>query len=407
MNLVAIAESVIPEIKHQDEVRVKIASSGLCGSDLPRIFKNGAHYYPITLGHEFSGYIDAVGSGVDDLHPGDAVACVPLLPCFTCPECLKGFYSQCAKYDFIGSRRDGGFAEYIVVKRKNVFALPTDMPIEDGAFIEPITVGLHAFHLAQGCENKNVIIIGAGTIGLLAIQCAVALGAKSVTAIDISSEMAIQCAVALGAKSVTAIDISSEKLALAKSFGAMQTFNSSEMSAPQMQSVLRELRFNQLILETAGVPQTVELAVEIAGPHAQLALVGTLHQDLHLTSATFGKILRKELTVIGSWMNYSSPWPGQEWETASRLLTERKLSLEPLIAHRGSFESFELTVIGSWMNYSSPWPGQEWETASRLLTERKLSLEPLIAHRGSFESFTQAVRDIARNAMPGKVLLIP
>lgn len=86
-----------------------------------------------------------------------------------------------------------------------------------------------------------------------------------------------------------------------------------------MQSVLRELRFNQLILETAGVPQTVELAVEIAGPHAQLALVGTLHQDLHLTSATFGKILRKELTVIGSWMNYSSPWPGQEWETASRV----------------------------------------------------------------------------------------
>ncbi|EFY5954764.1 TPA: alcohol dehydrogenase catalytic domain-containing protein [Shigella flexneri] len=312
--IVRVAKSVIPEIKHQDEVRVKIASSGLCGSDLPRIFKNGAHYYPITLGHEFSGYIDAVGSGVDDLHPGDAVACVPLLPCFTCPECLKGFYSQCAKYDFIGSRRDGGFAEYIVVKRKNVFALPTDMPIEDGAFIEPITVGL----------------------------------------------LAIQCAVALGAKSVTAIDISSEKLALAKSFGAMQTFNSSEMSAPQMQSVLRELRFNQLILETAGVPQTVELAVEIAGPHAQLALVGTLHQDLHLTSATFGKILRKELTVIGSWMNYSSPWPGQEWETASRLLTERKLSLEPLIAHRGSFESF-----------------------------------------------TQAVRDIARNAMQGKVLLIP
>ena len=60
---------------------------------------------------------------------------------------------------FIGSRRDGGFAEYIVVKRNNVFALPADMPIEDGAFIEPITVGLHAFHLAQGCENKNVIIL--------------------------------------------------------------------------------------------------------------------------------------------------------------------------------------------------------------------------------------------------------
>lgn len=143
--IVRVAESVIPEIKHQDEVRVKIASSGLCGSDLPRIFKNGAHYYPITLGHEFSGYIDAVGSGVDDLHPGDAVACVPLLPCFTCPECLKGFYSQCAKYDFIGSRRDGGFAEYIVVKRKNVFALPTDMPIEDGLLLSRLPLACMLF----------------------------------------------------------------------------------------------------------------------------------------------------------------------------------------------------------------------------------------------------------------------
>ena len=208
-----------------------------------------------------------------------------------------------------------------------------------GAFIEPITVGLHAFHLAQGCENKNVIIIGAGTIGLLAIQCAVALGAKSVTAIDISSE----------------------KLALAKSFGAMQTFNSSEMSAPQMQSVLRELRFNQLILETAGRTANCRTGGRDCRSSCPTGAGGHVASgSCILTSATFGKILRKELTVIGSWMNYSSPCPGQEWETASRLLTERKLSLEPLIAHRGSFESF-----------------------------------------------AQAVRDIARNAMPGKVLLIP
>ncbi len=86
------------------------------------------------------------------------------------------------KYDFIGSRRDGGFAEYIVVKRNNVFALPADMPIEDGAFIEPITVGLHAFHLAQD-ENKTLLLL-LRNHWPLAIQCAVALGAKSVTAID-------------------------------------------------------------------------------------------------------------------------------------------------------------------------------------------------------------------------------
>ncbi len=129
-----------------------------------------------------------------------------------------------------------------------------------------------------------------------------------------------------------------------------------------MQSVLRELRFNQLILETAGrIRKSVQLAVEIAGPHAQLALVGTLHQDLHLTSATFGKILRKELTVIGSWMQLLQP------------------------------------LAGAGVGNGEP-------VADRTVN---LSLEPLIAHRGSFESFAQAVRDIARNAMPGKVLLIP
>ncbi|MBV8042995.1 galactitol-1-phosphate 5-dehydrogenase [Pluralibacter sp.] len=336
--IVRLEECPVPEIHHECDVLVKVASSGLCGSDLPRLFKNGAHYYPITLGHEFSGTVEKFAGGVTDLRIGDAVACVPLLPCFECPECQKGFYSQCVKYDFIGSRRDGGFAEYIVVNRKNLFILPADMAINDGAFMEPITVGLHAFHLAQGCKDKNVIIIGAGTIGLLAVQCAAALGARSVTAIDINPE----------------------KLTLAKALGATYTFNSRELTASDIRAALHEMRFGQLILETAGVPQTVSLAVDLAGPHAQLALVGTLHQDLNLSPTTFGKILRKELTIIGSWMNYSRPWPGVEWETATQLLAERRLSLEPLIAHRGSFESF-----------------------------------------------VQQVQDIAQHPMPGKVLLIP
>ncbi|EHI8441800.1 hypothetical protein J9P36_000136 [Salmonella enterica] len=76
----------------------------------------------------------------------------------------------------------------------------------------------------------------------------------------------------------------------------------------------------------------------------QLALVGTLHHDLTLTTRTFGLILRKELTLLGSWMNYSAPWPGEEWETAARLLAEKRLQLTPLIAHRGDAESFAEAV---------------------------------------------------------------
>ncbi|HAS1783605.1 TPA: galactitol-1-phosphate 5-dehydrogenase [Enterobacter cloacae] len=321
---VRVEERPIPHIQAADDVRVRIACSGLCGSDIPRIFAQGAHYYPITLGHEFSGRVDACGADVHDLKAGDAVACVPLLPCFACPECEKGFFSLCKQYQFVGSRSEGGNAEYIVVKRANLFRLPADMTIEDGAFIEPITVGLHAFHLAAGCEGKNVTIIGAGTIGLLAMQCALALGARSVTAIDINED----------------------KLALAAALGATQVFNSRSHSADDILNALSDHRFDQFVLETAGTPQTVSLAIDIAGPRAQVALVGTLHHDLHLSATTFGKILRKELTLLGSWMNYSAPWPGEEWETATRLLTEKKLQLAPLIAHIGDYESFAQAVQG-------------------------------------------------------------
>ncbi|EKS6648618.1 galactitol-1-phosphate 5-dehydrogenase [Enterobacter hormaechei] len=319
---VRVEERPLPFIQAADDVLVRVICSGLCGSDIPRIFAKGAHYYPITLGHEFSGYVEACGTDVADLKVGDGVACVPLLPCFSCPECEKGYYSLCKHYQFVGSRSEGGNAEYVVVKRANLFRLPETMTIEDGAFIEPITVGLHAFHLASGCEGKNVIIVGAGTIGLLAMQCALALGARSVTAIDINDE----------------------KLALASRLGATRVFNSRSLSADDIFSALSESRFDQLVLETAGTPQTVTLAIDIAGPRAQLALVGTLHHDLHLPAATFGKILRKELTLLGSWMNYSAPWPGEEWEMAARLLADKKLQLAPLVAHSGDSESFAQAV---------------------------------------------------------------
>lgn len=319
---VCVEERPQPTLQTEHDVLVKVVSSGLCGSDIPRIFAKSAHYYPITLGHEFSGFVVACGAAVTDLHAGDAVACVPLSPCFHCPTCQRGYFSLCKQYQFVGSRTEGGNAEYVVVKRTNLYRLPDALPIDDGAFIEPLTVGLHAFHRAQGCEGKNVVIMGAGTIGLLALQCARELGAGSITAIDINPE----------------------KLALAKSLGATWVFNSREMSGQAMAQALEDRQFDQLVLETAGAPQTVALAIEIAGPRAQLALVGTLHHDLTLSASMFGQILRKELNVIGSWMNYSDPWPGVEWQTATRLLTEKRLQLAPLIAHQSDAEGFAREV---------------------------------------------------------------
>lgn len=319
---IAIEKRPVPQVQSPDEVLVKVCCSGLCGSDIPRIFHRGAHFYPITLGHEFSGRVEETGTSVSDLQRGDLVACVPLRPCFACPECERQRWSQCPHYQFIGSRSHGGNSEYIVIPRCNLFPLPANTSPVEGAFFEPMTVGLHALALAGGVVNKEVIIIGAGTIGLLAMQCAAALGARSVTAIDINPQ----------------------RLDLCRKTGADFTYNSAEMSAEQLSRALHERRFDQLILETAGNPTTVQLAVQIAGPQAQIALIGTLHQDLALPEKTFGLILRKELHIMGSWMNYSGQWPGVEWEQAKQLFQSGQIDLSGLIATRGGPEAYVKAV---------------------------------------------------------------
>ncbi|MGQ0286842.1 galactitol-1-phosphate 5-dehydrogenase [Pasteurellaceae bacterium 22721_9_1] len=313
-----IADIECPQIENADDVLVKVLYSGTCGSDIPRVFHHGTHFYPIVLGHEFCGLVESFGNNVTGLNKGDMVVCAPLLPCFSCPECEKGFYSLCKNYSFIGSRRNGGNAEYVNVNKANIVkVLETSNPLHN-AFIEPITVGLHAINLSNGCENKNVIIIGAGTIGLLAAQAAKALGAKTVTVIDINDD----------------------KLTLAKQLGADFTFNSAQLSAEDIYKEMDSYRFNQLILETAGVPQTVELSIKVAGPRAQVGLIGTLHNDLHLNQQVFGQILRKELSILGSWMNYSAPWPGTEWQQAAELISQSKIEFEPLIASINNLENY-------------------------------------------------------------------
>ena len=308
----------IPKITSPDQILVKIAYCGLCGSDIPRIFHHGAHFYPITLGHEFSGTVIETGNDVTEFDVGDLISCVPLLPCFKCDECQKHYYSLCKNYTFVGSRIAGGFAEYIVLNKKNAFKLPKGVSPLEGAFFEPMTVGMHALLLAGGCQNKHVVIVGGGTIGLLAMLCAKAMGAGSIAVLDINDE----------------------RLNLAKQLGADVIYNSKNLSSDEIYQALSSNRFDQIVLETAGSPITVRLAIEIAGPRSKVCLVGTLHNDFTLPEKTFGLILRKELQILGSWMNYSAPWPGEEWLLVSQFFVEGKINLNELIAVIGDFNTF-------------------------------------------------------------------
>ena len=95
-----------PEVK-KGYVKVKVRYSGICGSDIPRVLNHGVHFYPIVLGHEFSGDVVEVGEGVTKVKVGDRVSGAPLVPCMKCGDCQKGNYSLCKHYSFIGSREQG------------------------------------------------------------------------------------------------------------------------------------------------------------------------------------------------------------------------------------------------------------------------------------------------------------
>ncbi len=280
------------------EVLVKVKMTGICGSDVPRVLNNGAHYYPIVLGHEFSGVVAELGEGVTEFKVGDKVAGVPLVPCMKCADCQNGNYSLCKNYTFIGSRIQGSFAEYVILPVQNTIKFADNVSFEQGAFFEPSTVALHGLRCADYKGGKDVAILGGGTIGLFTMQWAKIFGAKSVTVFDISED----------------------RLALAKRLGADYVINTAK----------DEIEKNKygIVFETAGVPDTMRLGFEVAANKASVCFIGTPHKDLTFTPKQWENMNRKEFKLTGSWMSYSAPFPGDEWTLTAHYFKTGQLKFD-------------------------------------------------------------------------------
>lgn len=286
------------------QVKVRVRMTGICGSDVPRVLYNGAHFYPVVLGHEFSGDVVGVGEGVSRVKVGDRVSGAPLLPCMSCPDCQLGNYSLCKHYSFIGSREQGSMAEYVVMPEQNAVPFANSVSYEQGALFEPSTVALHGL-LANGYRGGgDVAILGGGTIGLFTMQWAKIFGAKSVTVFDIVDE----------------------RLELAKRLGADRVVNTA--------SEKPETDIYQYVFETAGQPVTMRLAFELAANKAHVCFIGTPHNDLTFTPALWEKMNRKEFVLTGSWMSYSAPFPGKEWELTAHYFATGQLKYDEALIFR-------------------------------------------------------------------------
>lgn len=299
------------------EVLIAIRSCGICGSDIVRVMEDNPKWDRVVLGHEFAGEIVKIGSEVEGWNIGDRVSAAPLMPCMRCERCAQGTYSLCKSYSFIGSRVQGAFGEFLRVPAQNLVAIG-DLTFDQAAFIEPVTVCLHPILRLENLLGKDAVVTGAGTIGLLAIQIFRAMGCRSIIASDVSEG----------------------KLKMARSMGANIICN--PIKEPLEEVCARELKDGaHIVFESSGAAPAKISAMQVARGRGSVLLVGTSHAPITFTGPQFETITRKELNVVGSWMNYSAPFPGSEWSTAVWMLQTGRIRVDELQTHTFPIERIQ------------------------------------------------------------------
>jgi L-iditol 2-dehydrogenase len=311
----------MPEPK-QGEVLLRVKACGICGSDIPRVFTKGTYHYPTVPGHEFSGEVVGVGEGVDPQLIGKGAAVFPLIPCRDCASCEIGQFAQCEHYSYMGSRCDGAFAEYICSPVWNLLLMPEGLSYEEAAMVEPAAVAVHALRQAGIDIGDRVLIYGAGPIG----------------------SMLASWARAWGAGKVLLVDIDEEKLEFARLLGFTDVFNASSGDVLQW---VKEVtgRGADVTIEGAGSSVSFEQCMHSTRVFGKVVLMGNPAGEMKLSQKAYWEILRKQLTVIGTWNSYYADFPKNEWKLVLEAMVAGQLDVKPLITHRIPIEAIYEKLI--------------------------------------------------------------
>ena len=283
------------------ECEIKVKAAGLCSSDISRAYGNSAYFYPLIMGHELAGEIIKIGSQVNDFSVGDQVCVFPLIPCFNCSSCEKKLYALCKDYSYFGSRRNGGFAETLNVNQWNLLKIPNGLSIQDCALIEPCAVALHAVEKLNLKieERSQICILGAGFIGLIALQILKLIYPK--------------CEIII-------VDRNKYKLDIAAKYGAITQWSSDSNALAKFVSE-HENRFNKVI-ELIGSPNTFKAALQITSQAGCVVWGGNITGDLKIEKSQVSSILRKELTILGSWNSTFKGSSQCDWQKVLGLISQ-------------------------------------------------------------------------------------
>lgn len=300
---------------------IEMKAAGVCSSDLPRALGDGAYFYPIVLGHEVAGEVAELGQGViREVQVSNRCAVAPLLPCWHCEWCQRGRYSLCDDYSYLGSRTHGAYAEYITAPVENLVLLPPQVDYEAGAMLEPTAVILHGLGRGGVTPGDDVAVVGAGPLGLLAIQLARIMGAGRLFTIDLVAA----------------------KLEVAESLWAQACL---EEEAAAMIAKATLGRGVDLVVETAGTAKAQESCLDLARKGGRVLYLGIPEREVDLSRAVMQRLVREELTIYGAWNSYSAPFPGYEWHASLTYMSRGQLQTKPLITHRFGLQQAKETFI--------------------------------------------------------------
>ena len=272
----------VPEPKPNDEeVLVRVKACGICGSDVHGYTgKTGRRIPPIIMGHEAAGVVEAVGRNVQNVTAGERITFDSTVYCNQCSACRQGRVNLCQNRKILGVstpafRRDGAMAEYVVVPWWITYRLPDAVSFEEAALIEPASVSLHAARITPIDVNDVVVVVGAGQIGLFAIQ---AVRVK-------------------GAGTIIALDMKEERLALARRLGADVTINpgKADVAAEMRRAVGRPDA--DAVLEAVGTEASVQLAMDLTKLGGHVTLIGNVTPRVQVN---LQDIVSRELTLRGS-----------------------------------------------------------------------------------------------------------
>lgn len=289
------------------EVVLVVTGCGVCGSDLHSFF-NRWPQPPVTPGHEIAGTVEAVGAGVTGLQPGDAATLEPFVSCGECRYCRAGQYNVCPHHQYISWHRHGGFADRVLAPARCVLPLPAGPARQFGFLVEPLAVAVHGLRRAPLRGGDRVAVLGAGTIGLLAAAAARALGAGQVI---------------LTAKHP-------HQAEMAERLGLREVIRLGEGRPEEAICALTDGEGVDLVLESVGASQTIDLAVKAARRGGAIALVGMYVMPPRTPLAD---VIGKELRLCGS-NCYGIIGGRSDFSLAIDLLASGKVDAAALVTHR-------------------------------------------------------------------------